>query len=157
MPELPSPLHPALVHLPIALAMLFPMLGLAGAIGIARGWLPVRSWALVVLLHVILAGSAWVAEEVGHDEEEKIEDVVPKDAIHEHEEAGEFMVLLGFLTLPVSAAGLLAGRAGGVARGLAVLASLALGAAALRTGHLGGELVYRYGGAEVYREKTPAP
>jgi len=157
MPALPSPLHPALVHLPIALAMLLPLLALLALLAIARGWLPLRSWAAIVLLHAILAGSAWVAERVGHDEEEKIEDVVAKEPIHEHEEAGEFMVLLGFLTLPVTAVGLLAGRAGSAARALTVVASLALAASAVRTGQLGGELVYRYGGAEVYREKAPAP
>ncbi|HVP30243.1 MAG TPA: DUF2231 domain-containing protein [Myxococcota bacterium] len=154
MPGLPSPLHPALVHLPIALATLLPLLAFLGALAIARGWLPVRSWACLVLLHAILVGSAWAAEEVGHREHEKVEDVVPREAIHEHEERGELVVVLSAATFLVTAAGLLGSRAGAVARGLAVLSGLALLVAVVRAGESGGEVAYRYGGASVYREKA---
>lgn len=157
MPELPSPLHPALVHFPIALAVLLPFVAAAAAVAIARRWLPLRVWAVVVLLHALVAGSAYLAEEIGHREEEKVEDAVPEPAMHEHEEAGEWVVLLAALTLPISAAGLLAGRGGGVARGLAVLAGLALAGAVVRAGQTGGELVYRHGGASVYREAPASP
>jgi len=157
MPELPSPLHPALVHFPIVLAVLLPFVALAALVAIAGRWLPARVWWVVVLLHGLLAGSAYLAEEIGHREEEKVEDVVPEEAMHEHEEAGEWVVRLALLTLPITAAGLLGGRSGGVARGLAVLAGLALTGTAVRAGQTGGEVVYRHGGASVYREAPPSP
>lgn len=157
MLALPSPLHPALVHLPIALALLLPLLAAGGVVSIARGWLPLRAWAVVVVLHAILAGSAWLAEEVGEREHERLEDVVPGEAIDAHEEAGELVALLAAVTLPISALGLLAGRAGAAARGLALLAGLVLAAAAVRAGKSGGELVYRHGGAAVYREQPASP
>ena len=47
---LPDPLHPAVVHLPIALAVLLPLLSLASLLAIRTGWLPQRAWSGVVLL-----------------------------------------------------------------------------------------------------------
>jgi hypothetical protein len=154
MPGIPDPLHPAVVHFPMALAALIPLLALLAALAIARGALPRRVWAGVVLLQALLVGSAWLSLETGEEEEERVEDVVEERFIHEHEEAAErFMVLAG-VALAVYAAGLLGGRAGGVAR----VASLAAGALVLAggvwVGHLGGELVYAHGAASAY--VTPA-
>lgn len=157
MLELPSPLHPALIHFPIVLAVLLPFVALAAALAIARQWLPPRAWWALVAMHALLAGAAYVAAQVGHREEEKVEDVVPTEAMHAHEEAGDFVVLLAGLSLPVTAAGLLAGRSGRVARGLTVLGGLALAASVARAGQTGGEVAYRHGGASVYREAAPSP
>ena len=42
---LPDPLHPAVVHLPIALAVLTPLLALLTLLACRRGVLPARAWA----------------------------------------------------------------------------------------------------------------
>ena len=47
---MPDPLHPAVVHLPIALAVLVPLGALAALLAIWKGFLPARSWWGVVLL-----------------------------------------------------------------------------------------------------------
>lgn len=154
MPEVALPLHPALVHLPIAFALLLPLMGLVTAVAIARGWLPARSWALVVLVHLLLAGSAWRAEEAGHEDHERIEEIVPRDAMETHEERGERFVLLAGAALLVTAAGLLAGSPGGVARGAAVVLAAGLTVAAIKTGESGGALVYQHGAASAWQPKS---
>jgi uncharacterized membrane protein len=149
---LPDPLHPAVVHLPIALAILAPLLALLVVLAIRRGILPARAWAGIVLLQALLAGSAWLAIETGEDQEERVEKVVAERHIEEQEESAERLLTLSVAVLAGSVAGLLGGAAGGVGR----IATLAAGAAALAaaavTGHSGGELVYRHGAASAYAQ-----
>jgi uncharacterized membrane protein len=150
MPGLPDPLHPAIVHLPIALAVLIPFLGLLAALAIARRLLPVRAWACIVLLQALLVGSAWLALETGEEDEERVEDVVGERFIHEHEEAAERFMLLSGVALAVCAAGLLGGRAGNAARLASLAASAVVLFAGISVGHLGGGLVYEHGAASAY-------
>ena len=147
---MPDPLHPAIVHLPVALALLSPFVALLGAFVVARQWLPARAWLGVVLVQALLAGSAWVAEETGHDQEERVEKVVAKEEIHEHEEAGERLVVLSAIALVVSATGLLSGRKERYGRVASVLLGAMLVVAAAATGHSGGALVYEHGAAQAY-------
>ncbi|MDX1650597.1 MAG: DUF2231 domain-containing protein [Myxococcota bacterium] len=152
---LPDPLHPALVHLPLALAMLIPLLGLLAALAIARRYGDRSLWAGIVLLQVLLAGSGWVAAEAGEDEEERVEEVVAHRWIHEHEEAAERLIWLAALAVPLAAAGMARGRTGAVARGLHVAAAVGILAAAWTVGESGGALVYEHGAASVYTEPAP--
>lgn len=147
---LPDPLHPAVVHLPIALAFLSPLVALAAVLVIVRGWLPARAWVAVVLLQLLLVGSAWAALETGEDEEEKVEEVVGDRPIHEHEEAAERFMWIAVAGLAVSATGLLQGQAGRYGRLASVASGALILAGAVQVGHLGGELVYVHGAAEAY-------
>ena len=154
---LPDPLHPAVVHLPIALAVLTPLLALLALLASRLGFLPARAWAGIVLLQAILAGSAWLALETGEDQEERVEKFVAERHIEEHEEAAERMLAVSVGVLLFSAAGLLGGRTG-VAGRVATLAGGAVAlAAAIATGHSGGELVYRHGAASAYVESAASP
>ena len=90
---LPDPLHPAVIHPPIALAVLIPLLAAGALFAIQRGFLPARSWSAVASLQVLLAGSAWVAVETGEDQEERVEEVVAEHHIEEHEEAAEWFAI----------------------------------------------------------------
>jgi len=151
-PEIPDPLHPAVVHLPIALAVLMPLLAVLAGLAIRQGFVPARTWAAVVLLQAILVGSSWYALETGEDQEERVEEVVAERHIEEHEEAAERLHRLGIAALVLVAAGLLPGTAGGVARAVGVVATVAVLAAAVPVGHSGGELVYRHGAAQAYTD-----
>ena len=152
---LPDPLHPAVVHFPIALAVLMPALALAAILAIQIGFLPPRSWMFVLLLQAVLAGSTWAAHETGEQQEERVEEFVEERHIEAHEEAADRLLTGAAIALVVVAAGLLPGRAGVVARVVGLAASLGVLAVAVPVGRSGGELVYRHGAANAYVEKTP--
>ena len=62
---LPSPLHPAIVHLPMALVVLLPPAALVSLWIIRRGARPRAAWGVTLALLGVLAGSSWVATETG--------------------------------------------------------------------------------------------
>jgi uncharacterized membrane protein len=148
--RLPDPLHPAVVHLPIALAILIPGFAILGVPLIQRGLLPARSWALIVLLQALLVGSGWLALETGEEQEERVERVVAERHIEAHEEAAERFLLLAGMGLLASAAGLLPRRGGAIGRVAGTAVTLVVLAAGLSVGHSGGELVYKHGAANAY-------
>jgi uncharacterized membrane protein len=154
---LPDPLHPAVVHLPLALAVLMPPLALLAWLALRRDWLPHRAWLAVVLLQAALAGGGWLALETGEEEEERVERVVAERFIEEHEERAERFALAAGVVLAVAAVGLLGGPVGRAARVLTGPAGLGVLALALGVGHSGGELVYRHGAARAYVTSAPDP
>jgi uncharacterized membrane protein len=154
---LPDPLHPAVVHFPIALAALIPLFAALILLTIRSGRLPPLAWTLVVLLQALLVGSTWLAHETGEEQEEQVEKVVDEERIEEHEEAADWVLWIGAAGLAATLLGLAGGSAGAWARAGALALSLLTLAAAVRTGHLGGELVYRYGAANAYLETEKPP
>lgn len=144
------PLHPLVVHFPIVLVMLLPI-----SIGIAlwmvrKGTTPRRAWAVPVAFAAALSLSAWVATQTGESQEDRVERVVARGALHGHEEAAErFLVLSGVLVL-VTAAGLAHGNVGRAARLVSAVGALGLVVAGVQVGHSGGTLVYREGAASAY-------
>jgi hypothetical protein len=153
---LPDPLHPAVVHLPLALALLSPFVALLGTFAIVRSWVPARAWTAVVLMQVLLAGSAWLALETGENEEDRVEDVVGEAPIDEHEEAAERFLAIAVAGMVVSAAGLLPGRGGNAGRLASVASGAVILAGAVAVGHSGGQLVYQHGAAQAYVQKAAA-
>lgn len=152
---LPDPLHPALVHFPLALAVLVPVLALGWIYAIAKGLLAPRSWATIVLLQVVLVGSAWLCVETGERDEERVERVVAERHIEAHEESGKLFFLLSAAAAVLIAAGLLPGGTGVAGRLVGTLAAFAVLAAGVQVGHLGGELVYRHGAASAWSAADP--
>jgi len=154
---LPEPLHPAIVHLPIALAVILPVFALAGLLAIRSGWLPIRAWSAVVVLAALLVGGSWAALETGEHEEETVERVVAERLIEAHEEAAELFSVLALVVFAATAAGLRGGRVGEAARITAFVLMLGLLVAGARVGHLGGELVYTHGAAGAYLDAPSKP
>ncbi len=149
---LPDPLHPAIVHIPMALAILLPLLALCAAVAIQTRLLPARAWSGIVLMGLVLVLTSWIALETGEHEEERVERVVAEEAIEEHEEAAESFMVLGAVLFFVSIGGLIDGKAGQIARPVSVLLALGLLASGLQVGHRGGALVYEYGAAQAYMD-----
>lgn len=147
---LPDPLHPAVVHLPMALAVLLPLFAVGSLVAIRRGATTRAAWGVTVALAGMLVASALVAKETGEDGEERVEEVVPEAAIEEHEEAADRFVVIGAILLAVSLVGFRNDRLGSGARIVATVATLGVLAAGWSVGHAGGELVYRYGAAAAY-------
>ncbi len=154
---MPEPLHPALVHIPIALAMLMPLLSVLALLMIRWNLYPARTWGTIVLLQALLLGSGWIAASAGGREEDRVEKVVDHDLIEEHEHAAERFLVGAGVVLVISAAGLLSGTVGIAGRVATVVGSVALLGMSGAVGHSGGELVYKHGAASAYMEGTAQP
>ena len=155
---LPEPLHPAVVHLPLALAVLLPVFALLALWAIHRGTSARLAWSVPLVLAALMTGSAWVALRTGESEEDRVEEVVSEAAIHEHEEAAErFLLLAGVVTI-LAGAGLARGTLGSAGRILTTAGAVAVLAAGVQVGARGGELVYTHGAALVYaQDAAPGP
>ena len=149
------PLHPLVVHFPIVLAVLLPMSVAVALWVIRKGATPRRVWPVPVAIAAALTLSAWVATQTGESQEDRVERVVARGALHGHEESAErFLVLSGVLVL-VAAAGLARGTVGRAARLVTAAGTVGVLAAGVQVGHSGGVLVYREGAASAYA--TPVP
>lgn len=153
---IPTPLHPAVVHLPMALAVLVPLFAIGALIAVQRGARPIRSWSIAVAMFLALSASALASIETGEDQEEKVERVVPEAAFETHEDAADLFLWLSVAVLGVATVGLLSSKIGAPARVLATAGSLMLLVAGYRVGHSGGELVYTHGAASAYVDGATA-
>lgn len=153
------PLHPSIVHVPLGIGAIMPLVAGALALCIWRGWLPRRAWLGAIVLQAMVTGGGLVAMETGEDEEERVERVVAESKIEEHEERAEQFVWTSAATLGVMVVAFaLPGEALLVTgAGVATLATVVTLAMGYRVGHSGGELVYRHGAAAAYTEaSTPS-
>jgi uncharacterized membrane protein len=146
------PLHPKLVHLPIALAVLMPLLSGGLLLAIWRDWFQKRVWSLVVAGQILLVGSGVLAMRSGEADEERVERIVPEAVLEQHEEAAEAFVWASGILLCLSLVPLLlrarpAALVAGAATCLGSMAVLGLG---YQVGQKGGELVYGHNAAAAF-------
>lgn len=151
---IPNPLHPAVVHLPVAIAVLVPIFAIGALFFIRRGTRPRTAWGITVSLLAALLLSGWVALQTGEQQEERVEDVVAERSIHTHEEAAEVFLLTTGLVLAASLAGFASGRLGQAGRWATTAGTVAILGAGWNVGHTGGMLVYRDGAASAYTGST---
>ncbi|MBK7581436.1 MAG: hypothetical protein IPI67_14645 [Myxococcales bacterium] len=146
------PLHPAVVHFPVALAVLVPLVALGVLLAWRRGWLPARTWVVVVALQAVLAVGAVVAMKTGEGDEERVEKVVREASIEAHEDAAKLFTLVGFGVLVLAAAPLLSKRDSlkQALAGASIVGSLGLVGLAYNAAHRGGQLVYAEGAGSAY-------
>lgn len=142
------PLHPLFVHVPLALAVLMPLISLALLISWRRGWLPRRAWWVVVALQAALVGSSLLALRTGHADGERVEDSAGEGAVEAHEEAAETFVwgAAALLAIAAGAALIRRERASQLLAGFTVAMSVGVLVLGYRTGRAGGQLVYGGGG-----------
>jgi uncharacterized membrane protein len=152
------PFHPAVVHVPLGIALAIPFVALHALAGARRARVLDRArWLPVVLLQAIALAGGLAALRMGEAEEETARKVVARAAIHEHHERGEVFVWLTGLSLEAGATALVL-TAERMRTGAAVVSLLLALLAAVGTyyvGSSGGELVYRDGAARAYAEQTP--
>ena len=113
---LPDPLHPAVVHFPVVLAILLPIFALGALWAIRRGAAPRRAWAIPVGVAIALAISSWVAVQTGEAQDERVERVVAEQPLETHEERAETFLALTGAMAALALIGLVGGRVGGLAR-----------------------------------------
>lgn len=151
--------HPKVVHLPMALAVLMPLVAGGVLLGIWRGWLDRRTWVGAVLLQAVLVGSGAIAMNTGEREEERVEQVVAESQIEAHEEAAEAFVwasaaALFLMALPLA---LPKGRPQQAATLGALLGTLIVFGFGYNAGEAGGKLVYEHGAAQAYAGDVGVP
>ena len=90
------PLHPAIVHVPLGLAVVMPLLLGAMVLAIVTGRLPARIWLLALLLQGVLLGAAGLALRTGEQDEDRVEARAGESAVEAHERAAQgFTVAAG--------------------------------------------------------------
>lgn len=152
------PLHPFVVHLPIALSLLMPFLAGAALLAWYRGWLPGRRlWAAAVALQAVLLIFGVAALRTGEAEEERVEAVVAEAVLERHEEAAKAFVVASAAVLLISAVPLF-GRVERARRAalLAIAGMVTVLVLGVRAGKLGGEMVYVEGAAAAYADQRPS-
>lgn len=147
---LPSPLHPAVVHFPVVIGFLLPLIVGVALWAIHRGAHTRRAWSIPVLATLMLATSAWIAVETGEGQEDRVERVVAKQPLANHSELAETFLAVSAGLAAVALAGLVGGTGGRAARIVTAAGSIAVAVGATVVGHSGGQLVYRFGAAAAY-------
>ncbi len=146
------PLHPQIVHFPIAFLLLAALVELSNLYLNRR---PVSRFALVLL--IIGTIGAFAAVQSGENSEDKVEQVLPetRNLLEEHEEAGN-RVMWFFIAVSVLKIVLTALKIEALPWRIVLSLLLLIGAFLLyRAGHYGGQLVYEYGaGVRPVMEKT---
>lgn len=139
-----GPFHPMIVHLPLALAVVVPLIGAGIWLAWWRAWLPRRTWIVAVVLQGLLVAGGAASMSTGETDEHRAEKVVPEAAIEAHEEAAEVFVWSAAATLLlfVGAALIRDERRGRALAAASLAASLAVLGLGIRTGSAGGRLVY---------------
>jgi uncharacterized membrane protein len=151
-------LHPKIVHIPIALAVLMPLLSLGLLLAWWRNWLPKRAWLIAVIFQGVLVASSYAAMQTGEADEEVVEAVVAERFIDLHEGAAElFMWATAFTLILFVVAGLVKNKRFALTLGsLSLVASMVVLGLGYRVGEAGGALVYEHGAANAHIEAQPA-
>jgi uncharacterized membrane protein len=149
-----APLHPIIVHFPIALTFILPILILVFAYMIKTKKMSHLAWLVIIGLQVATTASGYIALETGENEEHAVEKVLDKKYIQAHEESAEIFVGFTVLALVLSVGTyFLRTELQFVAQLVICAVTLISAYFAYNTGSLGGELVYRHGAAEAYTHK----
>jgi hypothetical protein len=149
------PMHPAVVHVPLGVAIALPAIAVLCAMGIVRGMLPARVWWLVLVLQAMMLAGALVAMRSGEEDEESVEEIVAEEAIESHEDkAKQFMISINVaVVLSIAAVATGASKIGRLIMILATLATFLTAGMAIRAGKAGGELVYVHGAAAAHTDE----
>jgi uncharacterized membrane protein len=153
------PLHPVIVHLPLAGAFVMPALALGFSWALWKGRIQPRTWSAIVVIQALLFGAGLVAVNTGEREEDRVERVVPEAALEQHEElAGQFLWATGGTLLLAGLVPVFRSRQ--ISRSLSiatVVGTLCVAASAIRVGHAGARLVYEHNAGAAYSAPAPHP
>lgn len=145
------PVHPFIVHVPIALLVLSPLFELIGRASRIAWW---RNAALALLVIGVLgAGAAVLTGTRAGDAAER--HGVPEQAVDAHERMAFATLWLGLAAVVAYGVAARVGRARAAVAALALLLQLAAAVTVGVTGHRGGMLVFQHG-AGVRVDQWPA-
>lgn len=150
------PLHPAVVHIPIGLAIVLPILTLLFLFLFYKNKLTKISWIFIFILQLFITAGGYVAIETGEDEEDRVEKVVGHDLIEEHEHKAEDFMKISFVTLAVTAIPFFITKA--PILGAVFVANIAMQSLSLfyivQTGEMGGHIVYEHQAPKAYLQES---
>ena len=145
------PLHPIVVHFPIAIAFILPILALLFAFFIKTQKMKSSMWLIIVGLHLFTVGAGYLALETGENEEDTVAKIVDKDLIGEHEKYAEIFVGVTVVATAISIVAFFLQTNIQFYAQLANVIILVIAAFfAYETGEHGGELVYKHGATRAY-------
>ena len=136
------PLHPALVHVPLAAAVLLPTLALATLLWPKRVPVP---WSFFPLCQLALSAALYGVMTTGEAEAELLRQVgFPSEPLEAHANLAQISLLGSLVLLFPAALAVRSGRTAILRRALFVLAQTALAASVVLAGRDGGRLVYEH-------------
>ncbi|MDQ3366110.1 MAG: hypothetical protein M3680_11855 [Myxococcota bacterium] len=139
------PMHPKLVHLPMALCVLMPAVAGLIWVGVRRGWFTPRVWLLAAFLQgATLAGSIGALVS-GQDDGAKVEGYASEEALTTHEARAWWFVYVAGANLALCGAAALSHhrpRRQQLLGAFAIVGLCAGGYAGYLVGDAGGRLVY---------------
>ncbi len=148
------PLHPALVHIPVGIAIVLPVAAIFVAVAVWNRRMEPKAWLLIGFFQGAALIGGWASMQTGEEEAGNVEGVVDESHIEEHEELAKIFMAITAAGTAVSIASLVLQQKNEKASRLLMVAAAALtvasAGAAVATGHKGGELVYRHGAAGAY-------
>jgi hypothetical protein len=151
------PLHPAIVHIPLVLCGLVPIVAGFLAWQAWRGRGSRRAWLVAIALQLVIVITAYVAADAGSDDAHVISGAVPRDAIHEHAQAAGWFEWANDATLALLvAAAALRDKRSAIAGFAATAAAAVTVAMAFRVGHLGGKIVFEHDAPGALKLPRPA-
>lgn len=152
------PFHPVMVHFPIALSFILPILILVFAFMIKSQKMSHQAWLVIIGLQIVTTVTGYVALDSGEKEEHQVATVMDKKHIHHHEESAEIFVGSTVLALVISIAAYFLRKEIQfyLHLGICLMAMISC-YLVYQTGSSGGELVYRYGAANAYGKIKIAP
>lgn len=141
-----------MVHLPLGLAFVLPALAIGFGWALWTGRVRRRAWLAIVALQAVLLAGGLLAMNTGEREEDRVESVVPRAALHQHEAYAEQFVWAAGITFVLAGLVLVSpGRT--IARWLTLgtaVGTLIVAGTAIRVGHAGGQLVYVHNAGAAY-------
>lgn len=148
------PLHPGVVHIPVGIAIVLPVIAMAALAAIHAKKLEAKTWIIILVFQAAALAGGAISYKTGEQEEDRVEQIVPEASIHEHEELAEMFMALTGLGVLASLTSLFLLRSSEknakTAMAAATLLMIGSAGAAVATGHEGGELVYKHGAAGAY-------
>jgi|GEM_PF-669794 len=150
------PFHPQIVHLPLALSVILPLMALAVTVCIRKQKFTSHVWILVACLQVLTTGSGYLAMETGEDDEQAVGKLIGKPLVHAHEEKAEMFVAFSVAASAVAIATVVV-KTSAQFYLMLVTILLMLGQSALgwRVGRSGGELIYVHKAANAHVPAAP--
>ncbi len=145
------PLHPKLVHVPIALFMLMPLITPLIWLGIRRGWFSPRTWLIAVVLQGAMLAGGIAALLSGLDDGAKVEGYASEEALASHEARAYWFVYVAAANLVLCGGAFILQRRQQLIGALAIAGTLASAYAGYLVGDAGGRLVYVANASDAHR------